>query len=153
MIPLALSTFSPTKWIIMTIGVLVILTVIIAPYAVLYFNFQKMSKENANLIESKNKIESENSSLKSNVLTLKANVASLQEVNKQNQVTIEKLLAERQDSKKAIENLAQKTASDKASIEMMSARIKELLSDPKNNGELAPVLRETINNVQKMRKQ
>ena len=148
-----LSNLSPTKWIITAVGAVVILMVIAAPYVVLYTNFQKLLKENAELIASKHKIESENNQLKSNISTLKTNIDNLQTLNTQNQETIEKLLAERQDSKKAIENLAQKTANDKASIEMMSARIKELLIDPRNNGEVAPVLRETINNVQKMRKQ
>ena len=153
MIPMLLSNLSPAKWIITAVGAVVILMVIAAPYVVLYTNFQKLSKENAELIASKHKIESENNQLKSNISTLKANIDNLQTLNTQNQTTIEKLLAERQDSKKAIENLAQKTSNDKASIEMMSARIKELLIDPRNNGEVAPVLRETINNVQKMRKQ
>jgi len=153
MIPMLLSNLSPTKWIITAVGAVVILMVIAAPYVVLYTNFQKLLKENAELIASKHKIESENNQLKSNISTLKTNIDNLQTLNTQNQETIEKLLAERQDSKKAIENLAQKTANDKASIEMMSARIKELLIDPRNNGEVAPVLRETINNVQKMRKQ
>ncbi len=152
---LPLLKFLPVKWlpIIKWVAILAILAALLAPYIMLYLNFKELAAQNKTLVDQKAKLELDNVTLKSNNVTLKSSIEVLQFANRENQITIQKLLEERKDAKLALENLAQKSANDAASIEMMNSRIKELLRDPKNDGEVAPVLRETINNIQKMRKQ
>lgn len=79
---------------------------------------------------------------------LKKNVETITGVNEANVEANRKLLEERKDAQAAIEALnLQKALSDKK-IRFANKRIDELLRDPKNNGELAPVLADTIKNIQ-----
>lgn len=145
----------PIKWVslIKWIFIFALLVAIVAPYAILYNNLENLKNDNKVLIEQKAKVVADNEKLMSNNEVLKSNVTTLKGLNDENQNTIKQLLLERQDAKRAVEALSQKTANDRTTIDMMNNRIKELLNDPKNNGEIAPVLKETINNIQKARKQ
>lgn len=83
---------------------------------------------------------------------LKKNVETITKVNETNVETNKKLLQERADAQAAIANLAKQKASNKKQLDAANAKIDELLKDPKNNGAVSPVLRETIRGIQEKTK-
>ena len=79
---------------------------------------------------------------------LKKNVETITKVNETNVETNKKLLDERKDAQDAIAELAKQKTANKKKLDAANKRIDELLKDPKNNGTVAPVLRETIKSIQ-----
>lgn len=79
---------------------------------------------------------------------LKKNVETITKVNETNVDTNNKLIEERKDSIAAIAELAKQKASNKKKLDDMNKFIDVLLKDPKNNGTVSPVLKETIKSIQ-----
>lgn len=83
---------------------------------------------------------------------LKKNVETITKVNETNVATNNKLLEERRDSEAAIAALAKQRADAKKKLDDANKKIDAMLKDPKNNGAVAPVLRETIRDIQRKTK-
>lgn len=79
---------------------------------------------------------------------LKANVDTITKVNQVNVETNNKLLAERKDAQAAISNLAKQKQVTSQKLDEANKKIDEMLKDPKNDGPVAPVLRETIRSIE-----
>jgi uncharacterized protein HemX len=100
-------------------------------------------------------VKAESAALRQNISTLTQNVAVLQfnylecqSANSENSETIDNLLKERTESQAAIMSLASQKESDLKKIASLQSTVDQLRKDPKNNGALAPVLRETIRQIQ-----
>jgi cell division protein FtsB len=150
-IPLGLitSNFSIIKKIF---AALVILLIVLAPFVLLYSSMSNANKENKRLNEMIIELRAENIVLKNNIETLKENIEALQDSNKKNLIVIEKLTIERKETKKILDRLSQNRINDQMSIKLMSDKIKEMLKEAGNDGEVAPVLKETVKNIQESRK-
>lgn len=98
-------------------------------------------------------LDANNKVLKQNNTVLAGNVLSLNNANTQNIQTINQLMAERKDADAAIKNLNIGNTNKRHDIDALNAQIIELLKDPKNDGKLAPVLRETIRGIESSRGQ
>ena len=115
----------------------------------------------ANRLESKieevqkdnKEIALDNAILKANNTTLKDNLKKLAEANLITHETAQKLLDERAETQGVIDKLAEQAKKEKQMISKLSAQIDEMLKDPKNEGILAPVLRETIREIQRARRE
>lgn len=83
---------------------------------------------------------------------MRSRIEALTEANDTNLKTIEKLKKERADAVAAIAALAASTENNKKLIAELTAKLRDLLKDPKNDGPVANVLRETIKEIQKNRK-
>jgi hypothetical protein len=97
-------------------------------------------------------LQENNAILKANNTTLKFN---LEEAAKANQSTVEankKLLEERKDAQALIAELAKQKQVSQANLADANKKIDEMLKDPRNNGTIAPVLRETLKDIQKRKK-
>ena len=90
--------------------------------------------------------------LQQNNDVLRENISSLNSANTTNLTTIQQLLSERSEALKAINNLASATVSDKQTIIKLNKKLEQILSDPKNDGIVSPALRETVREVQNIRK-
>lgn len=97
------------------------------------------------------KLTVDNTMLIENNKVLKENQKILYEANDVNQDTIKKLMEERKQSKIAIANLAAANKRGNDALDQLGKKIDELLLDPANDGTVAPVLRETINQIQRQR--
>lgn len=86
--------------------------------------------------------------LETNTDTLRQNYLTCQSANTTNSETIDALIAERDDAKAAVEALAAQKAKDDWYIDRLEERIGAARRDPTQNGPLAPVLRETIRELQ-----
>lgn len=86
--------------------------------------------------------------LETNTDTLRQNYLTCQSANTTNSETIDSLIAERDDAKAAVEALAAQKAKDDWYIDRLEERIGVARRDPSQNGPLAPVLRETIRELQ-----
>lgn len=93
----------------------------------------------------------DNEILKSNNGTLKENLKRTADANATTYETAQKLLQERDDTQKIIDSLSVKARSEKALLSRLMGQIDQLSKDPKNEGVLAPVLKETIREIQKAR--
>lgn len=82
--------------------------------------------------------------LTANTAILKQNQDTLKKTNDTNLQTIDKLVQERADSQKAIDQLATQKRVEHTKAMTAQARIDELLKSAKNNGPIAPVLSETL---------
>jgi len=83
---------------------------------------------------------------------LRENISALNSANTTNLSTIQQLLNERSEALKAINNLASATVTDKQTIIKLNKKLEQILSDPKNDGIVSPALRETVREVQGIRK-
>jgi Tfp pilus assembly protein PilN len=88
--------------------------------------------------------------LRSNIDTVKANLKAEREANAANMATIDKLLEDRKDAQQQIKKLADLKAKNKRASDALNKNVEEMLKkDPKNNGPLSPVLKETIRGIQR----
>lgn len=94
-------------------------------------------------------LEANVKTLETNTDTLRQNYLTCQSANTTNSETIDALIAERDDAQKAIAALAEQKAKDDWYIDHLEDRIGIARRDPSQNGPLAPVLRETIREIQK----
>ena len=93
----------------------------------------------------------ENDILTENNATLKLNQVTLEEVNKQTYAALQALKVERAKAKAAVEALALERERTAKALSDLQAKIEEMRKDPKNDGPVAPVLRETIRDIQTQR--
>ena len=119
----------------------------------LYFYVGHLKSQVATLEETQKTLEENNRILQVNVDTLKGNELKLSTANETNLGTIKSLLAERAGAQKVIDNLAVADKSNKANIAQLNDHISALIKDPKNDGVVAPVLRETVRDIQTNRRQ
>jgi cell division protein FtsB len=96
-------------------------------------------------------LETDNRIYKQNNETLKKNVETLDKANTANFNTVQSLIADKAQASKAISQLAAMRQADNARFDRLNGRIQDMLKDPKNDGAVAPVLREVIREVQKAR--
>lgn len=99
------------------------------------------------------KLEADNKILQANIDVMRQNMKTLADANQANLDTIQKLIEERSGAQQVIGNLANMTAKDKQTIASLNKRLNDLAKDPKNDGIVSPVLKETIRGVQQSRKQ
>lgn len=110
-----------------------------------------LQRDIVDLTQQNKTLEINNTVLTGSVETLKHNQQTMLDVNDENQKTIKKLIAERQQAQKAIDDLARARESDKKALNEFKTKLEELLKDPKNDGIVSPALRETIRNIQNSR--
>jgi len=106
----------------------------------------KKLEDQVTSLTASNKILQENNDV------MKSNQDKLSSANETNLSTIKDLEAEREASLKAIEDLSNTAKSNKALIAKLSGGIVKMKQDPKNDGPVAPVLRETVREVQNNRR-
>ena len=102
----------------------------------------------ATLETEKSQLIANNKVLVENNKILKDNVNQILDANATTNKTVASLVAERQDATKAIANLAAATANDKQTIASLKQNLTDLIKDPKNDGLVAPALRETVRRIQ-----
>lgn len=119
----------------------------------LYFYVGHLKSQVTTLEETQKTLEENNRILQVNVDTLKGNELKLSTANETNLGTIKSLLAERTLAQKVIDNLAVSDKSNRATIDQLNGHISALIKDPKNDGAVAPVLRETVRDIQTNRRQ
>lgn len=109
---------------------------------------RSLNKQVTELHASNAKLTVDNTQLIENNKVLKANQKILTDANQVNQDTIQKLLNERAQSKQAIANLAAANQRGNEALDRLGKKIDDMLKDPQNDGLVAPILRETINQIQ-----
>lgn len=100
-------------------------------------------------LQTENKqLSTDNEILKSNNATLKENLVTVAKVNESTVDANKKLLNERKSSWTAINTLAAAREAERKNVEAANKKIDEMLKNPSNNGPVAPVLRETLRDIQ-----
>ena len=105
---------------------------------------ETLEKEKAELVAS-------NSVLKDNNDVLRDNMKKLATANHTNYLTAQSLIKDKEAATKAISNLAAMRTADKAGYDRLTKKLEEMLKDPRNDGPVAPVLREVMREIQKER--
>lgn len=95
----------------------------------------------------------DNTILQQNTQVLSENLKKMAEANSANEQTIRKLIEERAQAQAAVNKLAAESAADRKVISNLNKKLDDLLKDPKNDGIVSPALRETIRDIQAIRKQ
>jgi uncharacterized membrane-anchored protein YjiN (DUF445 family) len=95
----------------------------------------------------------DNKILHQNTEVLAENLKKMAEANSTNEQTIKKLIKERSQAQAAIDRLAAESTADRKVISNLNKKLDDLLKDPKNDGIVSPALRETIRDIQAIRKQ
>jgi cell division protein FtsB len=129
----------------------VVVTTAIAGVGGTIWYVKSLQKDIAQLTEDKNNLTAANKILTDNNATLKENQLKLESANSANLATIKALQGERVQATRAISQLATANATDKAALDRLNQKVEKLLKDPKNDGAVAPVLREVIRDIQKER--
>lgn len=93
-------------------------------------------------------LQTDNKQLTINVETVKQNFNECSNTNKSQNDTINSLLKEREDVKKAINDLSSKALKSDSTVQALRKQLADLNSDTANNGPLAKNLRETIRGIQ-----
>jgi len=131
---------------------LVFVAVLLTAGGIFAYSYHRMGVKIDALQVEKGQLQEANANLLAQIEGLQNSIALLTEANDQNLKTIEKLKKERADATTAIASLANSTANNKKLIAALQAKLKELLKDPKNDGPVSPILRETVEQIQKNRK-
>lgn len=116
----------------------------------LYFYVNGLKKEIAELQGKVSSLTTDNGILTSNNSVLKSNLNAAFRVNATNDETIKSLVKEREDSYHAIETLAKKDVASAKKIKDLKDVIDKLKGDPTKDGPVAPILKDTIIEIQKM---
>lgn len=111
-----------------------------------------VNKKNGELETKNGQLSTDNATLKSNIETLKSNLDIAADANAKIAEANRQLLNERKLSKEAIEILAHARDVATRNLQEANRKIDEMLKNPANNGALAPVLRETIRDIQNRNK-
>lgn len=112
-------------------------------------DFKALQKKHDVLTETNQQLETNNAILKQNNLTLKSSLDTAAEANQVSATANKKLLDERKSAKEAIDAIARSKAKDRDALNAANKKIDEMLKNPKNDGVVAPVLSETIRDIQK----
>lgn len=135
-------------------GLMAFLFVVVAGGAFIFTqNIQigRLEKQIEQLNFDKNDLIVNNQILKDNNDALKENVKKLAYANLANYKSVKSLIDERSQAQKAVNSLAAATQKDRLALARISKKIEDMLKDPKNDGPVAPVLREVIREIQKER--
>ena len=116
----------------------------------LYYYVNSLKKEIATLQGKVNTLTANNSIMSSNNATLKTNLNVAVESNITNTVTIDALLKERRDAVEMVNKLAKTDLINKKKIKDLKIEVDKLKGNPAEDGPLAPVLRDTLTNVQNL---
>lgn len=117
---------------------------------IIYFRMSSMQNTITELTAEKAQLIANEVVLRSNIDTVKANLKAEREANAANMATIDKLLEDRKDAQQQIKKLADLKAKNKRASDALNKNVEEMLKkDPKNNGPLSPVLKETIRGIQR----
>lgn len=113
----------------------------------------KLANSKVTKLETANgQLSTDNTTLKHNNKILKDDLNKAIDVNKTTVDANNKLLQERKDAQIAIANLAAANAKSKDELDKAKRKIEDMLKDPKNDGPIAPVLREIIRDIQERSK-
>lgn len=83
---------------------------------------------------------------------LEQQIVLLEDANKQNLLTIENLISEKQLINDSLNNLEKSNSKDKQTISKLQKKLKDFQKDPKNQVELSPVLKDTLTQIENERK-
>ena len=142
---------SPTGIKVVGIAFLAVVVGVGAYITVQKIDINAKKREIATLTEERNQLTVDNRILKENNTALKDGLKKLAVANQTNYDTAKQLLAERAKAAQAIANLAVANRRNGESLTRLNVKIEEMLKDPKNDGPVAPVLREVIREIQKER--
>lgn len=123
---------------------------IFAVCAAIGFKFFDMYQEIESLQTTNTGLKLSNDILKLNNSSLGERLRLFTEADEQNKSTIAKLQQERADSLAAIERLSKHQTKTNAQLDTVTLRIESAPSD--DNGPVAPVLRETVREIQQLRR-
>jgi hypothetical protein len=132
------------------IGVVLVVVGLAVAGNFLYIN--SLKKDIVALEKVKSDLEAANKIFQVNNDILKDNQSKCVAANTVSQNTTKALISERKDATAAITALAAAALSDKETIAKLSAQATSSLTDPKNDGPVAPVLRETVRGIQDSRR-
>jgi hypothetical protein len=118
-------------------------------YVIKHAQLEHAQKQIEKLEVTVKQVTTDNEILKSNNATLKLNLQGALDANVKTVDANKKLLEERIAAKIAIDALAKSKAEEKKLLDDAKGKITEMLKNPANNGTVAPVLRETIRDIQK----
>ena len=117
---------------------------------IIYFRMSSMQDTIIELTAEKAELVANEVVLRSNIETVKSNLKAERDANAANIATIDKLLEDRKDAQQQIKKLADLKAKNKRTSDALNKNVVEMLKkDPKNNGPLSPVLKETIRGIQR----
>lgn len=131
---------------------LVMIAIALTAGGIFAYSYHKRGIKIDALQVEKGQLQEANANLLAQIEGLRSRIEALTEANDTNLKTIEKLKKERADAAAAIAALAASTENNKKLIAELTAKLRDLLKDPKNDGPVANVLRETIKEIQKNRK-
>jgi hypothetical protein len=94
----------------------------------------------------------DNATLTVNNATLKANVDKAADANAATVEANRLLLAERAKAQQIIAELSKRGAKSSSDLAAANKKIDDMLKDPKNDGNVAPVLKETLRDLQRRSK-
>ncbi len=129
----------------------VIIVAVLATVGGTWIYIKTLNSKITDLEKEKKELIVENEIHKENNKVLRDNVKTLAVSNHENWKTAQALIAERSSATKAINNLAAANLREKQALDRLSAKVQKMLEDPKNDGEVAPVLKEVIREIQKER--
>jgi DNA repair exonuclease SbcCD ATPase subunit len=136
---------------LMGIGLLIVVIAAGAYIGIQKVHIASLEKRITRLTEESNALKVDNAILKENNETLKDGLKKLASANLTNYNTAKQLLDERGKALDAITNLAKVNKLNNEKLDRLAKRVEEMLKDPKNDGPVAPVLREVIREIQKER--
>lgn len=123
---------------------------LIATVTGVYIYTKSLENRNEQLRTHISLLTANNLILSSNNATLKNNLDIAVSANAKNNLTIESLLGERNDIKNAIIALAKIELANRKKLENLNATIDSSKGNADKDGPLAPILRDTIKQVQEM---
>ena len=134
-----------------TVAVVAVALVLAAVGGVVW-KFNSMSHEIDKLEQDKSGLMASNKILQQNVETVKENIKTVSESNAENLKTIKALMDERAPAQRAIGALAASELSNKNTILKLNEKLAKMITDPSNDGPVAPALKETVRDIQNSRK-
>lgn len=118
-----------------------------------WFYISSLNKKIDALESANSTLTVDNKILLQNTEVLAENLKKMAEANSASEQTVKRLLKERSQAQAAVDKLAAEAAADRKIISNLNKKLDNLLADPKNDGIVSPALRETIRDIQAIRKQ
>ena len=134
------------------IAAAVAVALVLAAVGSVVWKFNSMSHQIDKLEQDKSGLMASNKILQQNVETVKENVKTVSESNAENLKTIKALMDERAPAQRAIGALAASELSNKNTILKLNEKLAKMITDPSNDGPVAPALKETVRDIQNGRK-
>jgi cell division protein FtsB len=115
------------------------------------FQAGKLRREVTTLTEKNTSLTVDNTVLKENNAVLKDQVHQLATANFSNYQSAKALTEERSANVIAVQALAANQKRNLDALDRLNKKVEDMIKDPKNDGEVAPVLREIVREIQKER--